>query len=159
MVRWVMNRTERELRAPQGWPGERPPAVAITDTRKWRTASSFSLSVWGSEREISYCKVPADVMKRSSSSVCTVPEKDDVSFEHGKRQPSAQPEKSWSSRLQCAPSCVSEHQDVPHNMVAMGSSPRCSPKAGEPTVVCSLDSDDFHLLVKTLCSTFPIFAL
>lgn len=49
----------KELRATQGCPGERPLAAVVTDTRKWRTASSFSLSFWGSERELS-CNVPAD---------------------------------------------------------------------------------------------------
>lgn len=99
------------------------------------------------------------LMKGSGSSVCTVLEKDDVSFECGKRQPSAQLEKLWSSWAQGALSCIGEHQDVPHNRVATDRSPRCSPKSSEPTVVRSLDSYDFHLPVKMLSSTFPIFAL
>lgn len=43
----------KELRATQGCSGEHPLAAVVTDTRKWRTASSFSLSFWGSERELS----------------------------------------------------------------------------------------------------------
>lgn len=46
------DRTERAASSP-GLLWGTSPAAAVTDTRKWRTASSFSLSFWGSERELS----------------------------------------------------------------------------------------------------------
>lgn len=84
------NRTERAVSSP-GLAGERP---LVTDTENGEVSRLFSLPFWGSEKEISSCKVLQMLMKSSNSSVCMALEKNDVSFKgkNGQCQP------SWSCR-------------------------------------------------------------